>query len=283
MNNWFIIAQIFGVITMGFEFASYQIKDKRQYFLVTGLGSLFWALMFLFVGLATSMDTQLSLVVAGTYSTIRNLVFWRIFKDDSAKSKRIGRIFLVFMMIIGVTAGIMTVINAPASVRWVHVLGMVTALTFVLGQYLPGDHYVRITVVFYAVAIMLTQSPLNILEGDLRWNITGILIEGTKIVSVLIFYVAVLYRKQRIKALKNLKAQIASEIARIDALSDKIPVANVPGVKNVEKLVAKMMRYELTTIAQDKIKDSDSAQDEIKGVLEDLEVIQNLKMVLAKG
>jgi hypothetical protein len=47
---------------------------------------------------------------------------------------------------------------------------------------------VRITVVFYAIVVLLTQTPLNILEGDFRWNIMGILIEASKIASVVIFY-----------------------------------------------------------------------------------------------
>ncbi|MCL1948280.1 MAG: YgjV family protein [Turicibacter sp.] len=283
MNTWFIIAQILGVVTMGFEFACYQIKDKRQYFLITGIASFFWMLMFVAMGLATSMDTQMSLVIAGTYSTVRNLVFWRIFKDDSPKAKKAGRIFLVLMMLIGISAGVVTVLNTPEQVRWIHALGLFTALTFVVGQYLPGDHWVRITVVFYALAVMLTQTPLNILEGEVRWNVMGLLIEATKIVSVLIFYGAKVYRGYRIKKLQQLKSVIAEEIARIDTMSEKIPVANVPGVKNVEKLVAKMMRYELLAIAQEKIKDVDSAQKEISGILEDLEVIRSFKTVLSKG
>jgi len=43
--------------------------------------------------------------------------------------------------------------------------------------------------VFYAVAVLLTQTPLNILHGDFRWNIMGMLIESAKIVSVIVFYI----------------------------------------------------------------------------------------------
>ena len=188
MNTWFIIAQILGVITIGFEFASYQIKDKSKYFLTTGVGSFFWMLMFIAIGLATGMSTQLSLVVAATYSTIRNLVFWRIFATNTPQSKEIGINFLLVMIVVALVAGTMTVINAPAEVRWLHTLGLITALAFVICQYLPGVHYVRIAVVFYALVVMLTQTPLNILYGDFRWNIMGMLIELAKIVSVVIFY-----------------------------------------------------------------------------------------------
>ena len=188
MNTWYIVAQALGLITIGFEFTSYQIKDKTRYFLITGIGSFFWMTMFIAIGLATGMSTQLSLIVASTYSTIRNLVFYRIFSKDTPQSKEAGLIFLLVMIVIALVAGTITVLNAPQQVRWLHVIGMVTALGFVIGQYLPGVHYVRITVVFYAVFVLLTQTPINILYGDFRWNIMGILIESAKIISVIIFY-----------------------------------------------------------------------------------------------
>jgi len=145
--------------------------------------------MFIAIGLATGMGTQLSLIVAATYSTIRNLVFFRIFSKNTPESKEAGLNFLLAMIAIALIAGAVTVMNAPAEVRWLHIIGLFTALSFVIGQYLPGVHYVRITVVFYAVIVMLTQTPINILYGDFRWNIMGILIEAAKILSVVVFYI----------------------------------------------------------------------------------------------
>ena len=187
--NWYIIAQILGVITIGFEFASYQIKDKAKYFLITGIGSFFWMTMFIAIGLATGMSTQLSLIVASTYSTFRNLIFARIFKKDTPQSKEAGLIFLLVMIVVALVAGTMAVVSAPVEVRWLHILGMITALAFVIGQYLPGVHYVRVAVVFYALVVLVTQTPVNILYGDFRWNIMGIAIESAKIISVIVFYI----------------------------------------------------------------------------------------------
>jgi len=189
INNWFIIAQVLGLVTIGFEFVSYQIKDKTRYFLITGIGSFFWMTMFIAIGLATGIDTQLSLIIAAAYSTIRNLVFFRIFSKNTPESREAGLNFLLVMIVVALVAGTFTVLNAPVQVRWLHILGLLTALSFVVGQYLPGVHYVRITVLFYAVVVLLTQTPLNILYGDFRWNIMGILIESAKIVSVIIFYI----------------------------------------------------------------------------------------------
>ena len=194
MNNWYIIAQVLGVITICFEFASYQIKDKSKYFLTTGIGSFFWLSMFVSIGLATGIGTQLSLIVGATYSTIRNLVFWKIFSINTPKSKEAGLNFLLVMIVIALIAGVISILNVPPQVRWLHILALIVALGFVIGQYLPGVHYVRMAVVFYAIVIILTQTPLNILYGDFRWNIMGILIELAKISSVLVFYVR--YRTQ---------------------------------------------------------------------------------------
>ncbi|MCL2365389.1 MAG: hypothetical protein FWC71_12120 [Defluviitaleaceae bacterium] len=189
MNTWMIAAQILGAITICFEFTSYQIKDKSKYFMVTGIGSFFWMMMFVAMGLGTGMDTQASLIVAATYSTIRNLVFWQIFRKNTPMRKEIGLNFLLVMIVVALVAGTLAVVNAPEQVRWLHIMGMIAALSFVIGQYLPGVHAVRITVTLYAIVVILTQTPLNILYGDFRWNIMGILIELAKIASVAVFYV----------------------------------------------------------------------------------------------
>jgi len=185
---WFVAAQLLGLVTIVFEFASYQIKDKPKYFLAQGIGSVFWTAMFICMGIATGMDTMLTIIVAATYSTIRNLVFWRIFAKNTARSKEFGINFLLVMIVIAVAAGIFTVMNVPEQVRWIHIFGLCAALAFVIGQYMPGVHAVRITVVIYAIAVILTQTPLNILYGDFRWNVIGILIELAKISSVVVFY-----------------------------------------------------------------------------------------------
>ena len=197
MNNWYLLAQVLGLITICFEFASYQIKDKTRYFLITGIGSFFWMTMFIAIGFATGMSTQLSLVVASSYSTIRNLVFYRIFSKNTPESKEAGLIFLLVMIVVALVAGVITVMNAPPEVRWLHAIGMAAALGFVIGQYLPGVHYVRVTVVIYAIVVLLTQTPINILYGDFRWNIMGILIESAKIISVLVFYVRFAYEPKK--------------------------------------------------------------------------------------
>jgi len=286
ISIWFIAAQVFGIFAMGFEFACYQISQKHEktkYFLMTGIGSLFWTLMFVSMGMATSMSTQLSLVLAGTYSTVRNLVFFGIFKKGTPESQKAGRIFLLVMMVIGIVAGTITVLQAPEQVRWLHILGLITALLFVVGQYLPGDHYVRISVVFYAAVVLLTQTPINILSGTgiERWNVMGILIESSKIISVAVFYVLQMLKAKRARDLQLIKYVIADEMSKIEDLADKVPVANIPAVGKVEKMMAKMVRYELKAVTSARIKDVDSTEDELQALIDDLKLVQRMKNVRA--
>ena len=203
-NPWFLIAQILGVVTICFEFWSYQIRqrsDKTKYFLVTGIGSVFWFTMFFAIGLATGMVTQISLLVAASYSSVRNLTFYFIFKRNTAMSKEAGLIFLLVMILIALVAGTLAMLQTPWEIRWLHFLGMAASITFVVCQYLPGEHPVRISVVFYALVVFLTQSPLNVgvyvghihtLEhwhfASGNWNVMGMMIESAKIISVVVFY-----------------------------------------------------------------------------------------------
>lgn len=187
-EHWFWLSQALGLVTIIYEFLSYQIKDKSKYFKYQGISSLFWFGMFFSIGMSTGMDTQYSLLLASAYSTIRNLVFWGIFSQNTSRSKEIGLNFLLVMIFVALVAGIITVMQAPEQVRWLHIIGMITALTFVICQYLPGVHYVRISVLFYAAAVFLTQTPLNILYGNFRWNIIGMAIELSKIIAVIVFY-----------------------------------------------------------------------------------------------
>jgi len=80
MNNWYIVAQLLGVITIILEIITYQMKEKTKFFMVSSMSSFFWLLMFIAIGLATGMDTQLSLILAAVYSTLRNALFYWMFK-----------------------------------------------------------------------------------------------------------------------------------------------------------------------------------------------------------
>ncbi|MCL2255377.1 MAG: YgjV family protein [Firmicutes bacterium] len=287
MSPWFILAQVFGVVTITLEFISYQIKNRRKYFLFAGLSSLFWTGMFVFIGLATGMQTQFTLILAAAYSTIRALVFWWIFKKDTPKRRRAGKIFLAIMIVVALVAGAIGIIQTPAEVRWMHIVGFVFALGFVIGQYLPGRHYVRIAVVFYAAAVLLTQTPLNILYPDpstgLRWNIMGILIEVSKILSVIVFYLLLLRRRLINKELKKIKVLFNTELEKMGAYSASTgEIAKRMPREELEKLAAKMIRYELAVIESSDMQDIKSVQEKTTAVLNDIRCVQEVKEIIAK-
>ncbi|MCL2847074.1 MAG: YgjV family protein [Firmicutes bacterium] len=289
MNTWFIIAQIFGVITICFEFASYQIKDKRKYLLVNGIGSAFWAVMFVFIGLSTpnGMATQLSLVIVAVYSSIRALVFWWIFAKDSPTRRKAGRIFLLVMVVIAVSAGIVVIINLPTpGTQALQSIALIFALGFVIGQYLPGKHPVRISVFFYAIMLFLTQTPLNILEGNgiERWNIMGMLIELAKISSVIMFYALLVSKKRLVKKLAVVKATVNCELSKIKSDSEISVIADsgIMKLSDLEKLVAKMIRMEIRAIDTSEITNVGTTEERTQAIMDDLRTVHDLKMIMER-
>ncbi|MCL2587668.1 MAG: YgjV family protein [Firmicutes bacterium] len=284
MSAWFIIAQVFGIITIVFEFASYQIKDKRKYLLVNGIGGIFWTIMFVAIGMATSLSTQLSLIIVGAYTTTRALVFWWIFKHDTKRRRMAGRIFLIVMVIIAISAGIYVIVGLPTrEVRILQSIALVFALGFVIGQYMPGKHPVRITVFFYAIMLLLTQTPLNILYAEpplnFRWNPMGMLIEMSKIASVIVFYFLFFQKKLLAKKLVKIKQQVDCELNIIHADSN---FDDVIKLNQLEKLVAKMIRMEIKAIDTDEITNALTSQQQTQAVLEDLKTVADVKMVMEK-
>ncbi|MCL2756376.1 MAG: YgjV family protein [Firmicutes bacterium] len=285
MSTWFIVAQIFGVVVICFEFASYQIKDKRKYLLVNGIGSGIWALMFVAMGLATSMSTLFSLVVVAVYSSTRALVFWWIFKKDSKKRRLAGKIFLGFMIVVALSAGIFVITGIEyREVRILQSVALVFALGFVIGQYLPGKHPVRITVFFYAIMLFLTQTPLNIVEGNgiERWNIMGMLIEASKMASVVVFYVLLVRKSHLAKKLKIIKEQVACEMNKIDLCSNIEQIAAIIPVEKIEKLAAKMVRLELSLIDKSELTDARTIEQKTQAVTDDLNTVHDIKILLEK-
>ena len=287
MSMWFILAQVFGAITIVFEFASYQIKDKRKYLLVNGIGGIFWTIMFVCIGLATTMSTQIGLVIIGVYTTTRALVFWWIFKKDTPGRRKAGRIFLICMVIFAISAGIYVITTLPTrEVQAIQAVTLVFALGFVFGQYMPGKHPVRITVFLYAIMLFITQTPLNIIEGNTieRWNIMGMLIEMAKMASVLVFYGLFLQKKLLARKLVKIKAVVNCELNKIHSGSDISVIANTGLMKlsDLERLVAKMIRMEIRAIDVDEITDIGSSELETQKIMDDLKTVHDVKMLLEK-
>jgi len=288
ISIWFIIAQMLGVVSIIFEFVSYQIKDKRKYLLVNGIGGIFWTLMFVAMGLSSSMSTQISLIIVGVYTSTRALVFWWIFAKDTKRRRTGGRIFLLVMIAIAISAGIFVISGLPTrEVQILQSVVLVFALGFVIGQYMPGKHPVRITVFLYAIMLFLTQTPLNIIEGNgiERWNIMGMLIETSKMASVLVFYYFFFQKKILAKKLVEIKEAVNCELNKITPNSDIATITNsgIMKLSELEKLVAKMVRMEIKIIETDEITNVGSSEAQTQAIMDNLKTVHDVKMLLEKA
>ncbi|MCL2061550.1 MAG: YgjV family protein [Firmicutes bacterium] len=282
MSAWFIVAQVMGVITIVFDFVTYQIKDQRQYLLVYSIGSVFWTLMFVMLGLdlaAAGSDmgftSMVPPIIAAFFGAFRSIIFWWIFAKKTRKRKIIGKVVLYVALAIGVAAAIISIVQVDARIRWVPIVGMFAALSFIVGQYLPSKHYLRVFAVFYAVAMALTQTPLYILEGSMLWNPMGLVIEGAKVISIALFYGIFFYRKWLLKRLPLIKQTIAREVEKIQ---NKLPDAITP--EKLEKLWAKMLRYELYCIDKSDLVSFSDAEKKTGAFLESLQGMQSVKDAL---
>ncbi|MCL2847783.1 MAG: YgjV family protein [Firmicutes bacterium] len=188
--GWFILAQVMGGFTIIFEFISYQIKNQRRYLLCTSIANVFWALMFIFMGLhIDNIGYTLIMIYAAVFGVIRSMIFWFIFAKKTRRRKILGRIALYISLAIVFGAGIFAIINLTYTHQQIiQALGLVTGILFVVGQYLPSKHYLRIFLIMYAVMVAIGSTPLILGPGE--WAPMSIAIEAFKVASVVIFYAA---------------------------------------------------------------------------------------------
>jgi len=200
ISTWYILAQLMGVITICFEFASYQIQNQRKYLLVTSIGNVFWALMFVFLGLHVNMQSVLIMIIAALFGTFRGLIWYWIFAKNTEKRRIAGRVVLYVSLAIVLVSTSRVIYNLPLPQQQIiQTLGLLGGMLFIIGQYLPSKHYLRAFVTFYAIMVLIGQTPLNLIDGDkTSWNVMGILIETAKIVSVIVFYCRMMLAKKEV-------------------------------------------------------------------------------------
>ena len=285
MSLWFIIAQVLGVITIVLSFISFQIKNKRKYLLIEGITSTFWAAMVLCMGFATTMSTQLNLFIVGIYSASRAFVFWWIFAKDTPKRKRYGKIFLMFMLAVAVSLGIYRITQLPTTTTIIiQSITLLTAIGFVIGQYLPGKHPLRISVFLYSILLFINSTPLVILDGNTleRWNIMGMLIETSKIMSVFVFYGLTVHRQHLVKKLMQIKTTVNCEVSKIKGCSNLEEISDIMPIEKLERLAVKMVQYELSIMERDKMNDIRGTQNHVQAVLDDMKTVHDVKMMIEK-
>lgn len=172
----FILAQVFGLLCLAFNFWAYQSDNQRDYFLRFTLGSFFWLLMFIFVG------AQLPVMLVAIFSTLRGIVFfWALSRDTPRRRMVARRTMYTTLVIAGVASAIVIPGTRPLTQPF-QVFLLIAVLLFVVGQYMPGVYLVRISAVIYAVAVLLLNTPLD------TFNPIGIIVELNNILAVVWFF-----------------------------------------------------------------------------------------------
>jgi len=180
----FIIAQLVGVSVLIFDFLSFQQKSQRKYFAFTAMSSALWIGMFVLVG------AQLPVMLVSIVSTIRNVIFWWSLRVDSPWRRMVARRTLYTSLVLALIASLIAIPAARPETRIFQVILLFGVIAFVVGQYLPGIYPLRITSIFYAITMILVNTPLD------TFNPVGIIIEVNKILAIVVFFV-VLGRQNR--------------------------------------------------------------------------------------
>jgi len=203
MQFW--IGQGLGLIVLLFDFLSFQQNDQRKYFFYTAFSSLFWIGMFGFVG------AQLPVLLVACVSTIRNFIFWWALKADTPKARMIARRTVYCSLVLALIAAAITIPGVREGTVWVQIVLLITLLAFVCCQYMPGIWLVRISGIFYAGALIISNSGLD------TFSLVGILIEANKIISILVFF-AIYYKKKKkrevLAAIRPSALLLANEYAK---------------------------------------------------------------------
>ena len=179
----FIVAQVFGLLCLAFNFWSYQTEDQRKYFGRFTTGSFFWFLMYL------AMGAQLPVLLVALVSTTRGIMFYWALGADSPFRRMFARRTMYSTLAIAFVGAIAVIPTTRPETIPFQLLLAVTVVLFVVGQYMPGVYLVRIFAVAYAIAVLLLNTPLD------TFNPMGIIIEANNILAVLVFFVGFYRRK----------------------------------------------------------------------------------------
>ena len=170
-----LLSQILGVIALVIYFITNQHKSKKRYLLLMALGGVFNILM-----LVTLQMWLLSLF--GIISLVRNISFY--FKESY--KDRIPPIVNILILLIFFSAAVITTIFTVEI--WFEWVAMSFFLIHIFGLWYKGVHLAKLSDMVYCICLAV----LNILI----LNVMGIVIAANTIISIVIFYMILLVKKQ---------------------------------------------------------------------------------------
>jgi hypothetical protein len=172
----FFIGQAFGILTLVFNFWSYQQSDQRKYFTRFTFGSLTWLAMYIAIG------AQVPVMLVAIFSTLRGFVFMWALAADTPFRRMVARRTMYTTLLIAAISSVIAIPGARPETQPLQILLLISVLTFVVGQYMPGVFFVRFAAIFYAIAVILLNTPLD------TFNPMGIIIELNNILAVAVFF-----------------------------------------------------------------------------------------------
>lgn len=210
MSYWqFALSQVFALITFACVFINFIVNGKKNILFWHVIGSVFWLLMF------ALLDNLVGMVLAGI-GIVRSGMFL-ICELKTGKGWKIGgKVTLYFMITLGFVLfalGFWGVLGVGESnAFWWDWIVIATSVLFVVGTYMKSKHIVRIGTVLYAASLIIQfviraiPEPFGGSFTPEAFNIGGIAIEVSKIISVVVFYVLLVVKKDNAKQKKTVFA-----------------------------------------------------------------------------
>jgi hypothetical protein len=264
----FILSQVFGLITLVFVFWALQIKDQRKYLLINSIGSVFWMVMFILGG---SLITP---ILVAIFSFARGFVFWWILKEDTPKRRKMGKTFLYVSLVVALGGAIFALVQTEPQYIIFEVILLVTAVLFIIGQYLPSKHYLRIFSVFYAVAMLLASSPLA------RVNYMAMIIEAGKMLSVVVFYLFYVKIGAIRKQVINYKNKLAVEMSSLAKINQE-DISQLELVEGrIEKIACHLVSLQIKLVDHEKLHSKTSYETETCLLIQQIENVRKIRASL---
>ena len=173
----FIIGQVFGILCLTFNFLSYQQENQRKYFGLFTTGSFFWLLMYIAVG------AQLPVMLVAFFSSLRGIMFYWALGQDTPFARMFARRVLYGTMVIVLVASLIVIPNMRPLTIPFQIFLAISAVLFVIGQYMPGVYLVRFFAIVYATSVLLLNTPID------TFNPMGIIIEVNNMLAVVVFFI----------------------------------------------------------------------------------------------
>jgi len=186
----FIVSQIFGLINIAIAFYKFQIKDKSKTLQWSAAGNVFKIFNYAFL-------LNWSLAGLKVVSIFKNLAFAKLNKPDS--KVRFVYSFAIFLFFSFISAAVV-VVTWWFSRLWFEWVILAVVLFANFGKWVKGIHWIRISAVFYRIA-MIFNSIFFFL------NITNLIKAVVVLFSISIFYIRLLGKKIRGKRNSQEKEQ----------------------------------------------------------------------------